>query len=149
MIARFFPAFKYKNYSIFFAGQSISLIGTWMQMVAQGYFVFQLTGSAYLVGLTAAIGQLPATFFSLIAGTIVDKYSKKIILQITNILSFFLATTLGILIITGKIDIVSLTIFAFAMGLVNALSQPARIAVVPELVEKEHIKAATDEHGYV
>ena len=143
MIARFFPAFKYKNYRIFFAGQSISLIGTWMQMVAQGYFVFQLTGSPYLVGLTAAIGQLPATLFSLIAGTIVDKYPKKAILQITNGLSFFLAVTLGILIITGKIDIISLTIFAFLMGLVNCLSQPARIAVVPELVDKEHIKAAT------
>lgn len=143
MISRFFPAFKYKNYRIFFAGQSISLIGTWMQMVAQGYFVFQLTGSAYLVGLTAAVGQLPATFFSLIAGTIVDKYPKKIILQITNILSFLLSLTLGILIISGKIDIVSLTIFAFLMGLINSLSQPARIAVIPELVEKEHIKAAT------
>jgi MFS family permease len=143
VITRFFPAFKYKNYRIFFAGQSISLIGTWMQMVAQGYFVYQLTGSAYLVGLTAAIGQLPATAFSLVAGTFVDRFPKKYILQITNTLSFFLAGTLGLLIIFGKIDIISLTVFAFLMGLVNSVSQPARIAIVPELVEKEHIKAAT------
>ena len=143
MIARFFPAFKYKNYRIFFAGQSISLIGTWMQMVAQGYFVFQLTGSPYLVGLTAAIGQLPATFFSLIAGTIVDKFPKKSILQITNALSFVLAATLGIAIISGNIDIVSLTIFAFLMGMVNSVSQPARIASIADLVEKQDIRAAT------
>ena len=143
MLTRFFPAFKYKNYRIFFAGQSVSLIGTWMQMVAQGYFVFQLTGSAYLVGLTAAIGQLPATFFSLIAGTIVDKFPKKSILQITNALSFVLAATLGVAIISGNIDIVSLTIFAFLMGLVNSVSQPARIASIADLVDKQDIRAAT------
>ena len=114
-----------------------------MQMVAQGYFVFQLTGSAYLVGLTTAIGQLPATFFSLIAGTIVDRFPKKSILQITNALSFVLTGTLGIAIISGNINIVSLTIFAFLMGLVNSVSQPARIASIADLVDKKDIRAAT------
>jgi MFS family permease len=142
-LSTLFPAFKYRNYRIYFGSQIVSLIGTWMQTVAQGYLVYQMTGSAFWVGAIASLGYLPSTVFSLIGGTLVDRFPKRNVLQITQFLSFILATFLGVLVITNSVTLISLGILAFLMGLVNAVDQPARFAVVVELVDREHLHSAT------
>lgn len=138
-----FPAFKYRNYRIFFVSQTISLVGLWMQMVALGYLVFEMTHSAFWVGTITALNYLPATFFTLIGGTIVDRFPKKNVLQTTQTLSFILATFLGILVITGNINLLSLAVLVTLLGFVNAVDQPARLSVVVDLVDKENLHSAT------
>ncbi len=138
-----FPAFKHKNYRIFFAAQIISLVGTWMQTVAQGYLVYQLTNSAFLVGLVTALGYLPSTFFALIGGTIIDRFHKKRVLQTTQAFSFILATILGILVITNHTSLISLTILVVLLGVVNSIDQPARQTAVIDLVDRENLHSAT------
>ena len=137
-----FPALRYRNYQIFFTAQMISLTGLWMQMVGQGYLVFQLTHSAFMVGLMAAIAQLPALFFTLIGGTLADRFPKKNILRITQLFQFILASGLGIAVISGHIDLISLGVFTFLMGLVSAIDQPTRISIIVELVERKDLHSA-------
>lgn len=114
-----------------------------MQQVAQGYFVFQLTHSAFMVGLIAAVVQLPATFFTLFGGVLADRFPKKNILRITQFAQFILASTLGFLTVTNHINLISLTALAFLMGLVNSLDQPTRISIIADLVEKKDFHSAT------
>lgn len=137
-----FPAFRYRNYRIYFTAQIIALTGTWMQTVAQGYLVYQLTHSAFLVGVVAALGNLPTTFFALIGGTLVDRFPRRNLLRITQACQFVLASSLGILIITDHINVPILAAGAFLMGMVNAIDQPARLSNVAFLVHKDHIHAA-------
>lgn len=111
-------------------------------MVSQGYLAFQLTHSALWVGIAAAASNLPSTIFALVGGTIVDKYPKKNILRITQFAQFILATTLGILVISGHVNLYLLMIFTFAMGTVSAVDQPARISLPNELVDREHLHSA-------
>src|SRR5450830_2199395 len=92
-----FPAFKSRNYQLYFGGQLISVIGTWLQIVAEGWLVYQLTHSAFYVGLDAAAATIPSLFLSLLGGMIVDRYPKKRILLFTQTASMILAFTLGIL----------------------------------------------------
>lgn len=113
-----------------------------MQMVSQGYLVFQLTHSALLVGVVSAFSNLPTTLFALVGGTLVDRFPRKNLLRITTILQFIIASILGILIISSHINLVTLTIGVFLLGLVNAVDQPARISNVAYLVSSEHIHAA-------
>lgn len=137
-----FPALNNKNYQLYFWGQLISLIGTWLQIVAQGYLVFKITNSAYLVGLIAALGTLPTLFFSLFGGVIVDKFPKKQILLLTQASSMVLAFILGILAVFQIINVWQIGILAFLLGTVNALDIPARQAFVPEMVSKKELPSA-------
>lgn len=111
-------------------------------MVSQGYLVFQLTHSALLVGVVSAFSNLPTTLFALVGGTLVDRFPRKTLLRTTTVLQFIIGSSLGILIISGHINLVTLTIGVFLLGLVNAVDQPARISNVAYLVSKEHIHAA-------
>lgn len=137
-----FPALENKNYQLYFSGQLISLIGTWLQMVAQSWLVLQLTNSAFLVGLTAAMGGLPTLFFALFGGVIVDRFEKKKILYFTQSASMLLALILGLLTILGLINIPQIIILAFLMGLVSAVDIPARQAFAVEMVGKKHLASA-------
>ena len=111
-------------------------------MVSQGYLAYELTHSALWVGIAAAAGHIPSTIFALIGGTLVDKYPKKDILRITQFIQFVLASFLGVLVITSNIDLYTLMLLSFAMGTVNAINQPARIALPHELVDREHLHSA-------
>lgn len=142
MVTRVFPAFKYRNYKIFFYAQIISLTGHWLQTVAQGYLVFQLTHSAFMVGLMEAIAQAPAMFLTLLGGALADRFPKHIILKITQICQFFFATLLGIFILSGHINLISLGIFAFLLGIARAIDHPTRISIITELVSKKDLHAA-------
>ncbi len=138
-----FPAFRYRNYRIFFAAQIISLTGTWMQRVALGYLVFQMTHSPLWVGVIDAANHLPTTLLALVGGTIVDRFPKKSIFRITQSLQLILSLILGLLIMFGHIDLLTLGIMVFIIGIVNAVDQPARLSLPIELVDKKHLHSAT------
>lgn len=141
-IITLFPAFKSKNYRLYFVGQLVSLIGTWLQIVAESWLVLTLTNSAFLIGLVAACATLPTLIFSLFGGVIVDRFSKKRILIITQFASMILAGIYGVMTIMHVINIWEIMILAFLLGVVNALDFPARQAFTVELVEREHLSSA-------
>lgn len=137
-----FPAFQSKNFQYYFWGQLVSLIGTWLQVVAEGWLVLQLTNSAFLIGLVAALSMFPSLLFSLFGGVIVDRFSKKTILLYTQYSAMVLALLYGLLTIFHFITIPEIMILAFLLGVVNAIDIPARQAFVVDLVGKEGISSA-------
>lgn len=137
-----FPAFSHRNYRLYFAGQIVSLSGTWLQIVAQGWLVLELTHSAFMVGLVSAISSVPVLLFSLFAGVIVDRIPRKTILIITQSASFVFALILGLLAIYGKIDVVSISILIFLLGCVTSLDMPSRQAFTVDIVKKEDLTSA-------
>ena len=122
------------NYRRFVAGQAISLVGTWMQMVAQGWLVLQLTGSATALGVVAAVQTLPVLLASPYAGVLVDRQNKRHVLLMTQTAMALLALTLGLLTLTHAVRLWMVLVIAAAMGLVNSVDNPARQSFVPELV---------------
>ena len=138
----YFPAFTNRNYRFYFSGQLISVTGTWLQVVAQGWLVLQLTHSAFMVGLIAALANIPSLFFVLFGGVIVDRFPKKKIVIFTQISSMILAFILGILTILNIITVFEIGLLAFLLGVVNAIDYPARQSFVPEFVGKERLASA-------
>src|SRR5512137_1196489 len=100
-----FRSLKYRNYRLFFGGQSLSLIGTWMQRIAMPWLVYHLTGSAFLLGLVSFAGQIPTFLLSPLAGVVTDKFSKYRVLLLTQIISLAQALILAVLTLTGVIQI--------------------------------------------
>ena len=137
-----FPAFESRNFRRYFFGQVISMIGTWIQMVAQGWLVLEITGSAFDVGLAAAASTLPTLFFSLPGGVIVDRYSRRTILLWTQSAAMVLAFVLGLFAVTGTVNIAIILVLSFLLGCVNALNVPALQAFLSEIVEREHLASA-------
>lgn len=137
-----FPAFRNHNYRLYFVGQMISLIGHWLQIVAQGWLVFQLTKSAFLIGIVAAAATTPMLLFSLFGGVIIDRFNKQKILIITQTSSMILAFMLGILTVSGIIQVWEIILLAFLAGTVNAIDLPARQSFVVEMVGKKYLTSA-------
>jgi len=141
-IIKIFPALKSRNYRLYFFGQLISLIGTWLQIVAQGWLVLKLTNSAFLIGLVAAVATLPTLLFSLFGGILVDRLPKRKILLFTQSASMILAFILGILTVINIINIWEILFLAFLLGVVTAIDTPARQAFAVEMVGKEDLPSA-------
>ncbi len=139
---KIFPALKNRNYQLYFVGQLVSLIGTWLQIVAQGWLVLQLTNSAFLIGLVAAISASPTIIFSLFGGVVIDRFSKKKILFFTQFFSMILALVLGILTVFHIVTVMEIMILAFILGIVNAIDIPARQAYAVELVDRKDLPSA-------
>ena len=137
-----FPAFKSRNYRLYFSGQLISLTGTWLQIVAEGWLVLQLTNSAFWVGAVAAVATLPSLLFSLFGGVIVDRFPKKKILYFTQSSSMILALIYGLLTVFGFINVPLIMILGFLLGCVTAIDSPARQAYVIELVGRDYLTSA-------
>jgi MFS family permease len=137
-----FPAFQSQNFRRYFPGQVISMIGTWIQMVAQGWLVLEITGSAFDVGVVAAASTLPTLFLSLFGGVIVDRYPKRTILLWTQSSAMILAFVLGIFAMTGTVTIGIIIALSFLLGCVNALNVPALQAFLSEIVEREELSSA-------
>ena len=141
-IGRIFPALKHENYRYYFQGQLVSLSGSWMQTVAQGWLVFYLTNSPYMVGLVTALQHMPILFFGIFGGLIVDRFDKQKLIIWTQSLSLVLALVLGVLTLTGYINVWGVAFFAFLLGLVNAIDTPARQSLTIEMVGREHLPSA-------
>jgi MFS family permease len=137
-----FPAFRSRNFRLYFIGQIISMVGTWLQMVAQGWLVLEMTGSAFWVGVTAATSTIPTLFLSLIGGVIVDRYSRRTILLWTQSISMMLAFILGTFTLTGHITIPVILVLAFLLGCVGAVATPAIQAFLSEMVDRSQLHSA-------
>ena len=130
-------AFKYRNYRLFFGGQGISLIGTWMQNVAMSWLVYRLTGSALLLGIVGFSSQIPAFILSPVAGVMADRYNRHKILLVTQTLAMLQAFALSFLVLTGRVQVWHILFLSSFLGLVNSFDIPARQSFVVELVEKK------------
>lgn len=130
-------ALSSRNYRLFFAGQGISLIGTWMQMIAMSWLVYRLTDSALLLGVVGFTGQLPSFIFAPLAGVLADRWNRRHILIATQALSMLQAFIAAGLILSGVITVWHLIILSLLLGLVNAFDIPARQSLVVSMVEKK------------
>src|SRR5689334_21193492 len=128
-------ALRHRNYRLFFAGQSLSLIGTWMSQVATSWLVYRLTNSPFLLGLVGFSGQIPALLLTTFAGVWVDGWNKHRVLRVTQFLSMLQSFALAALALSNLINIwhiIGLTMF---QGIVNAIDMPARQSFVVEMIE--------------
>jgi MFS family permease len=132
-------ALRYRNYRLFFSGQFISLVGTWMQTVAQAWLVYRLTGSAVLLGLVGFAGQFPVFLFATIGGAFADRHNRHRILLITQTSSMLLAFCLAALTLTHLVQVWHVFILASLLGLVNAFDVPTRQAFVIEMVGRDDL----------
>lgn len=130
-----FRALKYRNYRLFFGGQTISLVGTWMQQVALSWMVYRLTNSVFLLGVMGFITQIPTFILTPIAGVIADRYPRHRILVITQVLAMLQALILSVLVLTGAITIWHIFALGIFIGLVNAFDIPIRQAFTVEMIE--------------
>jgi MFS family permease len=132
-------ALRHRNYRLFFTGQLISLIGTWMQSVAQGWLVLRLTNSPAMLGLVAAASSLPVLLLSLSGGALADRVSKHRLLIITQVVSMLLAAILAGLTISGAVRVEHVLVLALLLGVVTAFEAPARQAFTVEMVGREDL----------
>ncbi|WPV65867.1 MFS transporter [Chitinophaga sp. LS1] len=138
-----FRAFRNRNYALFFCGQSISQIGTWMQRTAVSWVVYSISHSAYMLGLAVFMQQFPSFLFSLLGGIASDRYSRRKILLITQTASLAQSLMLTILTLTNHYQIWQILSLSVVLGIVNAFDTPARQPMVHELVrDKEDITNA-------
>ncbi len=131
-----FRALYSRNYRLFFGGQGISLIGTWMQQIAMSWLIYRMTDSAFFLGLIGFSSQICSFFFSPFAGVVSDRWNRHRILVATQSLSMIQALILAVLTLTGTVTVLQLIILALFLGFVNAFDMPTRQAFVVEMVEK-------------
>ena len=132
-------ALRHRNFRLFFWGQLISLIGTWMQSLAQSWLVFTLTHSAFQLGIVSTFQFLPILLFSLFAGVVVDRFPKRRLIVITQILFLVQAAVLGVLVIANTVQLWEVYVAAGIYGTVNAFDVPARQAFMVEMVGREDL----------
>ncbi len=137
LLNNIFRSLHYRNYRLFFAGQSISLIGTWIQRIAMPWLVYHLTGSAFLLGLVGFAGQIPTFLLAPFAGVLTDRWNRYYILVVTQILSMVQALLLAFLYFIGSIEVWHVIVLNVFLGLVNAFDMPARHSFIVEMVEKK------------
>jgi MFS family permease len=133
---------RHRNFRLFLIGQTLSLIGSWMQTMAVGWLALQLTNSAFYVGLVATASSIPILLFTMHAGSIVDRSDKLRIVRIAQVAFLVEATTLWLLTATHRITIVSLLALAFIAGLIASIEIPARQAMMIDLVGRDDLPDA-------
>lgn len=144
-----FIALANKNLRLFLAGHAISLTGSWMQSVAQGWLVYTLTKSALSLGLVAVALSAPVLLFSLFGGVIADKVNRRQLLITTQTLAIVPALLLAVLSLSGQITVGWIMGLAFLLGTVNAIELPARQAFLAELVTSAELTSAISLHSVV
>jgi MFS family permease len=135
-ITDIFRSLKYRNYRLFFCGQSISLIGTWMQRVAMSWLVYRLSNSAVMLGIVAFSGQIPTFLLTPFGGVAADRYNRHRLLLVTQILATIQAVILATLVLTGVIAVWHLIILSIALGVIRAFDMPIRQAFVIHMIDK-------------
>src|SRR6202166_2233340 len=129
-----FPAFRSRNYRLYFWGQSISLIGTWMTRVATSWLVYRLTDSAFLLGLVGFLSQIPALFLSPLAGVWVDRWDRHRAMVITQALAMLQSLALAALTLTHTINMPWILFLTFLQGVINTFETPARQSFVIQMI---------------
>jgi MFS family permease len=135
-------ALRHRNFQLFFSGQLISLIGTWMQSVAQSWLVYRLTGSALLLGSVGFASQIPVFLFSPLGGITADRVNRRSIVITTQISAMVLAFILAVLTLSHRIQVWHVFVLASLLGIVNAFDIPSRQSFLVEMVGKEDLMNA-------
>lgn len=130
-------AFQHRNYRLFYSGQSISLIGTWMQTIAQAWLVLELTDSEAALGVVTMLQFLPITLFILFAGVIADRVNKRDFLMLTQLLAMTQAVILALLVLTDTVELWHVYVLALMLGLSNAFDLPTRQSFAIEMVGRD------------
>src|SRR5215212_2175666 len=128
-------ALQHRNFRLFFGGQSISLVGTWITRVATSWLVYRLTGSVLLLGIVGFCGQIPTLLLAPFAGVLVDRWDRHRILVVTQALSLVQSAALALLTLGGVITVTHVLLLQVMQGVINAFDTPARQAFVSEMVE--------------
>jgi MFS family permease len=128
-------ALGHRNYRLFFVGQSVSLVGTWLTRVATSWLVYRLSGSALLLGVVGFCGQIPTFVLAPFAGVLVDRWNRHRLLVVTQVLSMLQSFALAVLAMTGTIAVWHVGVLMMVQGLINAFDVPGRQAFVVEMVD--------------
>jgi MFS family permease len=128
-------ALRHRNYRLFFSGQSISLIGTWLTRIATSWLIYRLTGSALLLGVLGFAGQIPTFLLAPAAGVLVDRWDRHRVLVVTQVLAMIQSGLLAALALTGVIQVWHVVALSVFQGVINAFDMPARQSLVVEMVE--------------
>ena len=137
-----FSSLGARNFRLYMIGQAISLCGTWMQVLAQGWLVLSITHSGFQLGLVSALQFFPILVLSPWSGMIADKFSKRKIIIFTQVMFAVLALSLGLMVVTGKIEIWMIYVFALMLGIVTSIDNPTRQSFISEMVGKDRITNA-------
>jgi MFS family permease len=137
-----FDALHNANYRRYFAGQAVSLVGTWMQTVAQGWLVLELTGSGTSLGLVAAAQFLPLLLLAPYGGLLADRMDKRRLLIATQSALGLIALTLGVLVVAGAVELWMVVALALALGVTTAIDNPARQSFAQEMVGPSRVRNA-------
>lgn len=131
-----FRALRYRNYRLFFGGQSLSLIGTWMQRIAISWLVYRLTNSVFLLGFVGFATQAPAFLLGPLGGVVADRWNRYHILIITQILAMIQALVMAYLVLSGLIHVWHIIALGALLGAINAFDTPSRQALVVDMIDK-------------
>ncbi len=142
MIRRVFKAFQYRDFRLMWVGACTSSIGTWMQIVAQGWLIYRLSHSAFLLALDQFLGGIPIFLFSLIGGVVADRVERRKILLASQYVQMFSAGVLTVLVTTGLVHVWQILCLSFVSGFAQAFGAPAYSALIPTLVDKDDMPNA-------
>lgn len=130
-------ALRHRNFRLFFVGQGVSLIGTWMQRIAVGWLVYRLTDSAFLLGVVGFAGQIPAFVLAPFAGVLADRWNRHRLLILTQVLAMMQAFILAYLVLTETVVIWQIVVLSLILGVVTAFDIPVRQSFVIEMIEEK------------
>jgi MFS family permease len=137
-----FAVFRNRNFTLLWVGSVISNSGGWMQMVAQGYLVYQLSGSPFLLGAIGLSRAIPFIVLAPFGGVVADRVDRLKLLKVTQSMQFCLALLQAVLVTAGVIEIWQIALISFVSALVNSFDQPTRSAILPDLVRREDLAKA-------
>ncbi len=129
------PALGHRNYRLFFAGQGLSLIGTWIQQVAMSWLVYRLTGSAFLLGVIGFTSQIPSLVLSPVAGVLADRLDRRRILIVTQAVSMLQAFILAAIVLLKGVEVWHIIALSIVLGIANAVDMPVRHSFTVEMVD--------------
>ena len=141
-LARLPRVFQHRNYRLFFAGQSVTLLGAWVQTVALSWLVYRLTHSVFLLGLVTFVSQAPIFFITPFAGMIADRHDRRSVFIVTRALCMAQAAVLTVLTLTGHIEINTIMALALLLGIITAVETPTRQSFTVEMVGREDLRQA-------
>jgi MFS family permease len=132
-----FSSLRARNYRIYFIGQGVSLIGTWMQNVALSWLVYRLTGSVFLLGLIGFTSQIPTFVLSPFTGVLTDRHNRLKIMTIAQVLFMLQALTMAILVLLNAVEVWHIIALSLVFGIISAFDAPARQSLVVDLIDDQ------------
>jgi MFS family permease len=134
--------FRHRNYRLFFAGQAVTLMGTWVQTVALSWLVYRLTHSVFLLGVVTFASQAPIFFITPFAGMIADRHDRRSVFMVTRALGMLQAAILTLLTLTNNIEINTIIVLALVLGVITAVETPVRQSFTVDMVGREDLRQA-------